>query len=64
MSVGDVSPTMHPLQVQQGLVEPDIDMFSRHEKATSRWKPQESDNSGESLKEMGCVQWLEEVSCG
>jgi hypothetical protein len=52
------------LHVQQRIVKPDIDMLSGQEKATSRWKSQESDHFGESLKDMRCVNWLKEVFFG
>jgi len=52
------------LHVQQRLVEPDIDVISRQEKATSRWKRQESHYFWKSLYEMRCVKRLEEVYVG
>ena len=50
-----------PLHLQQRVVEPNIDMFSRQQKPTSRGEAQESDNFWKSLHEMRCVHWLEEI---
>jgi len=52
---------IHPLHVQQRLIEPDIDMFSRQQESASRRKPQEPDNFWKSFSEMRRVKWLEEI---